>query len=135
MHESSTAATRHAQLAGKRILVIEDDWFIAYALSGLLRAQGSEVVGPAATVQEAAELAGSKTVDLAVVDLNLGGDRADPVVEQLATNGVPVVVVSAYETHAMVGKVYATLEKPVAAQQLVEALASAADGSGPPTAA
>lgn len=117
----------HPLLTGRRILLIEDDWFIADALASLLDGEGLEVIGPAATLDEAQRLARSHAFDLAVVDLNLGGVRADPLVEHLAQARVPVIVVSAYETHDFTDRVFATLQKPVAATALIRTLARAAE--------
>lgn len=117
---------RYPQLSGRRVLLIEDDWFIADALASLLSAEGIEVIGPAATVADASRLADAHDLDLAVVDLNLGGVRADPVVEQLTRSGVRVVVVSAYDSHELSQAVFATLQKPVAATTLIRTLAGAA---------
>lgn len=118
-------------MTGRRVLLIEDDWFIADALASLLDAEGVDIVGPAATLTEAQRLAETQAFDLAVVDLNLGGVRADPVVEQLTLSRVPVIVVSAYETHEFTDRVFATLQKPVSATALIRALADAAQQPAP----
>lgn len=122
----------HPQLSGRRILLIEDDWFIADALASLLDGEGIEVVGPAATLDEAQRLADTHPFDLAVVDLNLGGTRADTIVDRLLDSRVPVIIVSAYETHDFTDRVFATLQKPVAATALIRALARAAEMAAPP---
>ncbi|MCB1505156.1 MAG: response regulator [Hyphomicrobiaceae bacterium] len=119
------------KLTGRRVLLIEDDWFIADALASLLNGEGLEIVGPAATLDDASRLIGTTAVDAAVVDLNLGGVMADPIVEQLTLSGVPVIVVSAYDTHPFVESVYATLQKPVAATALIRALVGATQGTEP----
>lgn len=131
MHQKARARPGHPQLSGRRILLIEDDWFIADALASLLDAEGVDIVGPAATLEEAQRLAETQAFDLAVVDLNLGGVRADPLVERLTRSSVPVIVVSAYETHEFTDKVFATLQKPVAATALIRALAGAAEQQQP----
>jgi DNA-binding response OmpR family regulator len=55
--------------ASRRILVVEDDWFIADAVANLLAQEGADVFGPAATVAEGAQLADYWPIDIAVMDL------------------------------------------------------------------
>jgi len=58
------------------ILVAEDDGLTALAIEMALRTDGHEVLGPTGLVEEALQLAQSRTPDLALVDLELadGGD-------------------------------------------------------------
>jgi DNA-binding NtrC family response regulator len=112
---------------GRRILVIEDDWYIADAMASLLENEGAVVLGPAATLAEAAQLAGNGPIDLAVVDLNLQGERADNLVAELAGKGITVVVVTAYNiVQAVADKAFAILQKPVATDTLLDTLYRAA---------
>jgi CheY-like chemotaxis protein len=67
-------------LKDRRILVVEDDWFIANAVADLLAKEGATVFGPASTVAEGAQLAEYWPIEIAVMDLNLNGQRADDLV-------------------------------------------------------
>jgi DNA-binding NarL/FixJ family response regulator len=58
-----------------RILVVEDDYFVALDLEGGLRAAGLEVVGPVPTAEEALELAKAEKPLLAVMDIRLAGEK------------------------------------------------------------
>jgi DNA-binding NtrC family response regulator len=110
-------------LDGRRILVVEDDWYIADAMAALLEQEG----GPVATVAEASSLVGARPIDLAVVDLNLQGEMADDLVEKLTDNSITAVVVTAYDpTHSVAERAFATLRKPVAADTLLDTLRRAA---------
>jgi DNA-binding NtrC family response regulator len=114
-------------LDGRRILVIEDDWYIADAMAVLLEKEGAVVIGPVATVAEAAPLVGAGPIDVAVVDLNLQGEMADVLVEMLADNSITAVVVTAYDPNQSVAeRAFATLRKPVAADTLLDTLRRAA---------
>lgn len=126
MGQQERVQTGNPHLSGRRILIIEDDWFIADALASLLSGEGVEVVGPAATIEDAQRLVETQVFDLAVVDLNLGGRRADAVVARLTRSKVPVIVVSAYDSHEFADQVFETLQKPVVASVLIQALSSAA---------
>ena len=58
-----------------RILVVEDDYFVALDLEGGLRAAGLDVVGPVPTAEEALSLAKSERPVLAVMDIRLAGEK------------------------------------------------------------
>jgi DNA-binding NtrC family response regulator len=109
---------------GRRILVVEDDWYIADAMRELLEDERAVVLGPVATLAEGLRLAAAAgQIDLAVVDLNLQGEMADDLVSELAGKGIPVVVVTAYEVlQSVADKAFATLQKPVARDYLLDTL-------------
>ena len=111
-------------LAGKRILVVEDDYFIAKSLVRDLRAIGAEVVGPAPSVTEALELVGAGPLDGAVLDINLRGEMAYPVADALVERRVPFVLSTGYSADALPTR-YASVprcEKPIDAGSLAAAL-------------
>ena len=87
-------------LAGRRVLIAEDETLIAMAYEALLQEQGCVVVGPAARVDEALALLapgdGRPAPDAAVLDVDLGGEPSVPVAEALAMLGVPFVVLTGY---------------------------------------
>jgi DNA-binding NtrC family response regulator len=122
------AATRGPRgLKGRRILVAEDDWFIADAMAGLLETQGAAVFGPAATVAEGAQLAQWWPIEIAVMDLNLQGQRADDLIVELADKDITVVVVTGYDIkEAAADKAFAILQKPVTSATLLDTLYRAA---------
>ena len=84
------------ELKGVRVLVVEDNWHVANSLKLFLETEGMEVSGPAATTTDARRLAAAQKPDLAVVDLNLKGEMAYALIDQLHDQGVPIVVVSGY---------------------------------------
>jgi CheY-like chemotaxis protein len=125
-------------LKGRRILVAEDDWFIADAMAGLLETEGAAVFGPASTVAEGAQLAKWWPIEIAVMDLNLQGERADDLVAELADKDITVVVVTAYDIKlAAADKAFAVLQKPITSATLLDTLYRAAaslaffNGGGP----
>jgi hypothetical protein len=65
--------------------------------------RGADVVGPAASVEEALELVGSVggTLDGAVLDVNLRDEHVYPVADALAALGVPFVFASGYDAGLM----------------------------------
>jgi DNA-binding response OmpR family regulator len=106
-----------------RVLVVEDQWYVANALKLLLEAEGMEVSGPAATTADALRLAIEKGPDLAVVDVNLKGDMAYGLIDQLREQGVRIVVASGYAVlPRLTEKVAAVLQKPFNGPELLAAL-------------
>lgn len=77
------------ELNGIRILVVEDEAFIAFDLYATLTDAGAEVVGPSLTLTEAFALAGRENLSAAVLDVRLGRDTVGPVARQLAARGIP----------------------------------------------
>lgn len=77
---------------GLRILVVEDEYFIANDMVEVLEGHGAEVVGPSASVTEALYLIkNSGPIDGAIVDISLHGELAFPVAQELTTCHVPFV--------------------------------------------
>ncbi|MCW8088259.1 response regulator [Sabulicella glaciei] len=79
-----------------QVLVVEDETFIALELELNLTEAGFVVIGPAPTVAAALALLASHRPDVAVLDVNLRGERVTPVAEALKAMGVPFVLTSAY---------------------------------------
>ena len=112
-------------LAGLSVLVVEDSWQVGAAVKRLLQACGADVAGPAATAADAARLISERTIDLALVDINLrGGELAYGLIDQLHEQGIRTVVVTGYADVSLEeGKVAAILQKPVTGRQLVRVCA------------
>jgi DNA-binding response OmpR family regulator len=72
------------QLAGRRVLIVEDERAIAENLSFEIAAEGGKVVGPLATVNAALDVIANTVLDGAVLDLNLTGEMAFPVADALS---------------------------------------------------
>ncbi len=84
-----------------RVLVVEDEYFIADDIARALIRHGAEVVGPVPTVREAQALVVSQSLDLAVLDINLRGELVYPLVAELTQRGVPVVFATGYDAAAI----------------------------------
>ena len=87
---------RDQPLAGCRILVVEDDYFIAEALSDLLESAGAEVIGPLGSLDHVMAQVQQDGFEVAVLDINLRGTECYPAADELTRQGVPFVFASAY---------------------------------------
>jgi ActR/RegA family two-component response regulator len=116
-----------APLHGRRLLVVEDDYFIAVELARSLERMGVRVVGPAGSVPDAISLieAGEEPLDGAVLDIHLGEERVYPVADALIDRGIPFVFLTGYDA-LVIPETYAgapRCEKPVDTALLLRVLA------------
>jgi CheY-like chemotaxis protein len=85
---------------GKNILVVEDESLVALAMADVLRNAGLNVVGLAASVAEAIQCIESAGCDAAVLDINIGAERAERIARALRGRAIPFVTVSGYSRPA-----------------------------------
>jgi CheY-like chemotaxis protein len=109
---------------GMRVLVAEDEFLVSMLLEEMLIDLGCDVVGPFATLNSALEGARNADFDVAVVDLNLAGQKADPVIAELTARSIPIAIASGGFEQVTGQQPTARLDKPYSAAQLEQALAS-----------
>jgi PAS domain S-box-containing protein len=122
--EAVTARPGVAPGSRPRVLVVEDEVFIALEISEALIEAGFDVVGPAMAVGPALELMDTVGCDAAVLDINLGTETSEPVARGLARRGTRFVTLSGYsrEQHPGVFLDAPSLAKPLRPQALVAEL-------------
>ena len=113
-------------MAGRRILVVEDETLIAMTIEDALQDLGCVVVGPVAKLDAALLLARHEALDAAVLDVTIRGGDVFPVAEQLLARGVPFVLASGYGDWALPKELQnlPRLTKPFTAQDLEEQVRS-----------
>jgi DNA-binding response OmpR family regulator len=79
-----------------RVLIVEDEFFIALDIGQQLEDEGFEVVGPAPSVSKALRLVAEPGCDVAILDVNLGGETSEAVAHRLQESHKPFVVLSGY---------------------------------------
>ncbi|HVY87198.1 MAG TPA: response regulator [Caulobacterales bacterium] len=115
-------------LQGKRILLVEDEFLIAAMAEEMLTDLGAIPVGPAATLDQGLALAAEEMLDGAILDVNLGGARSEPIAAALKARGVPFVVATGYDARASNHPHELTLSKPYTIEALEARLSSALAG-------
>lgn len=88
-------------LAGKRILVVEDEYFIASDLKRALIGAGAEVIGPTGEVAKGVELVVTDGIDAAVLDVNLEIADSYPIADALMARGTPFLFLTGYDGWAV----------------------------------
>lgn len=111
-------------LAGRCVLIVEDQYLIADELRTLVERLGGQVLGPVGQVAAAIRLLAEEKPDLALLDVNLDGEEVYTVAEALSTAGVPFVFATGYDSWIIDSRFSDTplLEKPIALPALVAAL-------------
>ena len=112
-------------LAGRKILLVEDEYFVAHDMARALGDGGAEIIGPVSNVDDALDLieeAGA--LDGAILDINLQGEMAFPVADALAARSVPFVFATGYDATVIPAKYQAVCrcEKPVEPDKVGRAL-------------
>jgi DNA-binding response OmpR family regulator len=89
------------EIAGCRILVVEDEMLVAMTIEDPLQDSGGEIVGPVATLEAALKLAAEEEFDAAILDVTIHGGKVYPVAELLLKRGIPFVFASGYGDWAL----------------------------------
>lgn len=113
-------------LNGVRVLLVEDQMIVALQIEDMLRAVGCEVVGPVGTLQAAITLAQAEALDVALLDINLDGEKVYPTAEELQARGIPFILASGYGESTLPEKWrdQPRLSKPFRREQLEQLLRS-----------
>jgi DNA-binding NtrC family response regulator len=118
-------STAKSALAGRRILIVEDEYFLADDLKQILDAQSAEVLGPVPTMTEALRaINDSQRIDCAVLDVNLGGESVFPISAALMERNIPFLFTTGYGRAQIPAQFDAIprLEKPFVSSALIAAL-------------
>jgi DNA-binding response OmpR family regulator len=111
-----------SSLRGARVLIVEDEAMLSLNLAAILRDLGCVVAGTADKLDDALRMARTSDFDVALLDVNIGGKRVDPVTEVIRARGTPIIFVTGYGKTAASGLV---LEKPYDAAALEQMLSEA----------
>ena len=123
MEEMATADV----LQGLQVLVVEDELLVSLMLEGMLADLGCEVTGTARRVTGAMKLVSEGDFRIAVLDVNIAGEKVYPVAEMLAKRGVPFIFSTGYGVAGIdtVWKSRPVVQKPFTQRDLARALTTA----------
>ena len=125
--------TKATELQGLRVLVVEDEFLVSMDIELMLRELGCEVVGPVGDVEKALRVASEQPLDLALLDINLGGQPVTAVADALAARAVPFALCTGYRHDQLSGRYPGApkLMKPFQIGELGTALRAATAAAGP----
>ena len=84
-------------LTGLNVFLVEDESLVAMQLEDMLEDLGCICVGLAMKLSRALEMLETiAVIDVAILDVNLGGDKVYPVAERLRQRNVPIVFATGY---------------------------------------
>ena len=89
------------KLAGRNILIVEDEYLIAAEMAEAFEECGAQIVGPVSSVEEACDCIGQSSLDAAVLDVNLRGEKVFKVAELLLERGIHFVFTTGYDEDAL----------------------------------
>lgn len=87
-------------LSGRRVLVVEDEYFLADDIVRALQSLGARVVGPFGELQEATNNLiddGDALLDAAIVDINLQNEMVFSLARVLRARKIPFVFTTGYD--------------------------------------
>ena len=118
-------------LSGRRVLVVEDEFIVLMMIEEMLTDLGCTSVSTAPSVRKALALVEAQPFDVAMLDVNLGGDTSFPIADALATRGVPFLFATGYDVQALTDthRSRPVLRKPFREHELGEALTGLLAGS------
>ncbi len=113
-----------SEFSGIKVLVVEDEGLIAMMIEDMLLELGCQVVASVAELNEARRVAATVQIDLAVLDVNLGGERSFPIARILRERNLPFLFSTGYGADGFPSEFseYAVLNKPFSAEALKQTI-------------
>lgn len=115
-------------LGQRRVLVVEDEIFVALDVAATVEDANGTVLGPVGTVRQAIDIINRNEVDAAILDVNLADGDVEAVLDRLKSRDVFVVIHTGGGLPARLAARYPGIpdfQKPVLPSRLTRALASA----------
>lgn len=118
-------------LAGRRIFLVEDETLVALMIEQMVEELGGTVVGSEAGIDGALTFLAKhhSQIDVALLDVNLNGDRSYDVAHAIRGHGIPLVFATGYTDDDIIAEWRSrpVLEKPFRLAELEGALTQALD--------
>ncbi|MFB6450366.1 response regulator [Bradyrhizobium tunisiense] len=127
MPVSPKSLRQRVPLQGRRILVVEDEYFLADDIGNALRTLGAEIAGPVGHIEDAVEmLHDGGALDAAVLDVNIRSEPIFPIARELRARRVPFVFTTGYDRISIEPEFQDVplWEKPIDIVAMVQNLAS-----------
>lgn len=111
-------------LSGRRILIVEDNFYLASDAARALREAGAEIIGPIPRTGMALDVLTRDGIQAAVVDINLGDGPSFELADALKQHRVPFVFVTGYDQIVIPERLsnIVILQKPADMKAVVQAV-------------
>jgi DNA-binding response OmpR family regulator len=131
-HLVHTAGIQNDSLSGIRILIVEDDYFVASECANALRNHGARVLGPVPDMPRARVALSEGAADCVLLDVNLKGEMVFELARELQNRGIPMIFTTGYDTSFLPASLRESpcLQKPVDTRELVSSVRRAVEGRG-----
>jgi len=130
--ERERGRTAEAVDAGRRVLVVEDEFFLAVQIEEWLDAAGFEVVDVVYTADEAVAVAAAERPGLVIMDVRLAGDSdgVAAAIDILERTGIRCIFATAFadpptRQRGEAARPFGWLHKPLTAEALLKSVKEA----------
>jgi CheY-like chemotaxis protein len=113
------------------IFLVEDETLIRMMVAEMIEELGHTVIAEASDLKQALSTAQTASFDVAILDINLSGQRIDPVAEILSHRNLPFIFASGYGDAGLTDRFRdrPTLQKPFILSRLADAIEMALQSS------
>ncbi|WAJ26562.1 response regulator [Antarcticirhabdus aurantiaca] len=115
-------------VSGMKVFIVEDESLVAMQLEDMLADIGCEVIGLAMKIERALDtIERLPAIQIAILDVNIGGHKVYPVAARLRERGVPLVFATGYGREGVESEwqCYPILQKPYTTEQVELAIETA----------
>jgi two-component SAPR family response regulator len=119
------SATKPLSLDGLRVLIVEDSFIVADSLKELVTAYGGAIAAMVPDLEKALAASADRSVDVAILDIDLKGTNVAPLAHRLQELGVGFVFLSGYGDENLLPEDLRgrpRLDKPVEPERLIRAV-------------
>ena len=111
-----------------RVLVVEDDYLQSDGIASCVTDAGGEIAGTADQAEQAKAIVAANGIDVAIIDINLGGGPSFDLASYCLAKKLPFIFVTGYDCDEIPAEFRSVhcLQKPYSERDLIEALADAA---------
>ncbi len=122
------------ELTGLRVLVVEDEAMVAMLIEDMLEDIGCKVIDSIASLAKACDAATTADLDVAMLDMNIAGEKVFPVAQILRERGIPFLFSSGYGEAGLPAEYLSSqvLPKPFSQESLKEKLTLALQSKDAP---
>ncbi|MCK1543541.1 response regulator [Bradyrhizobium sp. 147] len=98
MATSPNPSHQRGPLTGRRIFIVEDEYFLADDIGKMFRALGAEIAGPAGHFEDAVKILHDGSIlHGAVLDVNIRSQMIFPIARELKARNIPFVFTTGYD--------------------------------------